>query len=86
MTEGDITTALEGVDKCNKHIRKIEQLIEVVQGQDDIATVARLEYTLMKWTERLSYFIKQAAELGETKTDVTKLGKTKKEKIRFNAD
>jgi hypothetical protein len=86
MVEGDITDPIEGIAHANMHIRKLESLIEEAKLAGDYQNAIRGEGWLVKWEEKLQYWIHQAHQMGKTTEDVTTaIKKLKDTKGRYNA-
>ena len=81
MTD-DIDTPLKGVSYCNKHMRKCEEGAEKAMLAGDLQIQAKFEGHLVKWTELLQYYLRQAYQQGDTKEE---LAKKVAEKKRYNA-
>lgn len=78
----EIDSPLKGVSFCNKWMRRCEEGWEKAKEEGDLLTQAKFAGHLVKWTELLQYYLRQAFQQGDTKKDLAEHIRKPK---RFNA-
>lgn len=78
--DGDVDDPIKGVAYVNKHMRRCEEGAEKAITEGDLVTQAKFEGHLVKWTELLTYYLRQVHQQGKGTEDISKSAKKK----RFN--
>ena len=71
----------DGVAFCNKHIAKLEELIEVCEAKGDIELATKLRFQLVKWAEQLQHYLRQTWQQGMATEELTKSVQQKKKRF-----
>ena len=74
----DITDPVAGVAYCNKHIKKLEQMVEEAQAKGDYVSAMKGEGHLVAWTEQLQHYIRMKFQQGMETEDISKSAKKKR--------